>query len=261
MIPFLRSAKTVLALLLLEAAPVIASEVTETPSADGLAAHLESTNVVLKCPSHPEESFIILSRSNVTLEARWVVLTNRLRAAASNQTTFHDIGGLTRVRANESNLVALYRVFVIPDFWFDMNGQVLEGGPQNCGEDYLPIYYGTRATGWERPEVTLLVDGESFSDVKIERINFGTLKEPLLLPTSGFWFWHAQIPDGRHRLQLVATLSLNGVVGDLSQTVTMTNEPVWVTTGNAFSRLEEIPSKGSQLLLKPPRDAGNVNRW
>lgn len=74
----------------------------------------------------------------------------------------------------------LYRVFVVPDFWFNMQDVVLSGGPKNPGQDFLPFYYGTAETGLFRPSAELLVDGQPVGvgsplDENVQQVNFGTV--------------------------------------------------------------------------------------
>jgi hypothetical protein len=193
---------------------------------------------VLTWPSDPRESFAVLWRSNTHWQTPWTILTNQLPASHSApQTTFRDLGAFRRLATTSTNLPDYYRVFVIPDFWFDMSGIQLDGGPEHCGEDFLPLYSGTKDTwGLFRPEIALLVDGGGFSTQEaIERINFGTLEKPRWAYSRGLWFPHEALSNGWHTLQLSARLSLNNSVGDWSWEITMTNKPVRVCISNEVS--------------------------
>ena len=105
---------------------------------------------------------------------------------------------------DSSSLTNFYRVFVVPNFWFDLNGVLLSGGPKSPGEDFIPIYYGTTETGIFRPQVQLVVDGESDAgysgDDDIELVNFGTPDKPRWLYATGFWFSHDRFNNGAHTL-------------------------------------------------------------
>ena len=215
-----------------------AQDILAPASVERLRFQPEATNVVLTWPSDPHESFAVLCRSNAMLQTPWVALTNQLRASPSAaQTTFRDLGALRRLTTTNTNLADFYRVFIIPDFWFDMNGVQLEGGPEQCGEDFLPLYNGTKDT-WDlfKPQTTLLVDGNTtFAQEAIERINFGTRDKPRWAYSRGLWFPHDSLPNGWHTLQLSAVLMLNNFVGDWSWQVTMTNKPARLYITNEVS--------------------------
>ena len=220
----------------------------EPQSVDGLHFQMVSTNVCLTWPSHPHESFAILWRSNNDVQVPWVVLTNPLPASTkASETTFLDIGafGRSSIMAANTNFGDFYRVFVVPDFWFDMSGIELVG-ELDCGEDFLPFYNGTKETDdLFKPQITLLVDGEQFgflesekpfyTEEATERINFGTRKQPRWEYSRGLWFTHDTLPNGEHTLQLAALLTLNLFVGEQSQYLKFTNRPVRVRINNEIS--------------------------
>jgi hypothetical protein len=94
-----------------------ASQIAEPPSVQSLQFQKDGNAVVLSWPSDPRETFVVLWRSNSTVETPWRVLDGQLRAAAgTNCTMFHHTNAVT-APASE-----LYRVFVVPDFWFNMQG-------------------------------------------------------------------------------------------------------------------------------------------
>jgi hypothetical protein len=208
----------------------------------GLQLQVESTNIMLTWPSAPRESFVVLWRSNATFQTPWVVLTNQLFASsATNKTSFYDIGALSRApaMATNTNLDGLYRVFVIPDFWFNMKGVVLSGGPQNPGEDFLPFYFGGSETDLLQPWVELFVDGKDQNTgagqgegTDIERVNFGTPQKPDWVYAVGLWFQHDLLTNGIHTLQLRSQFTLNNFIGTWSQYLTVSNRPVQVRTAD-----------------------------
>lgn len=225
----------------------------EPGSLEGLLARIDSTNVVLSWPSDPRESFLVLSRSNAMPETPWMVLANPLRAAPrTNLTTFYHAGGGARAQSGQahSNLLDLYRVLVLPDFWFNMEGVRLDGGPQQCGADFIPFYYGNPG----RDEfsrifnlhVDLIIDGDRATeeeaiaaqtavDEAIERVNFGTTRNPRWRCTAGFWLRHDMLANGFHSLQLRTSLHLNNLVGTGEQLLTITNPAVRVWTTNSVT--------------------------
>jgi hypothetical protein len=151
----------------------------------------------------------------------------------------------------KTNLADCYRVFVVPGFWFDMGGVQFEGGPEHCGEDFLPFYNGTKET-WDlfKPQVTLLIDGGAFSTQElIQRINFGTRKKPRWAYSRGLWFAHDSLSNGWHTVQLSALLTLNNSVGDWTWYVTMTNKPVRVCISNEVSFIGSIGYEGGLELV------------
>jgi hypothetical protein len=211
------------------------SDFLEPASVDGLVINSNASSIVLTWPSRSPESFAVLWRSNATIEAPWLTLTNQLPASPHAATTsFRHAFDPSPYRS--SSLTNFYRVFVVPDFWFDLNGVLLSGGPKSPGEDFIPIYYGTTETGIFRPQVQLVVDGESDAaysgDDDIELVNFGTPDKPRWLYATGFWFSHDRFNNGAHTLQLRTMLTLNSYVGDLSQYLNLTNRPVRVVTTN-----------------------------
>jgi hypothetical protein len=213
------------------------SDIVELGSLEGLLIRTESTNVVLTWPSDPRESFVVLWRSNANWQTPWTVLTNQLHASSkTNQTAFYDREFLGRVPTVVTNtsFTDFYRIFVIPDFWFDLEEVTLSGGPKNPGEDFLPFYRGSKETDVFKPQVRLLVDGkdENFVEEDVQRVNFSTAAKPRWGYVDGFWFRHDVIPNGEHTLQLTALLTLNTFVGDLSQYCTLTNKPVHVRVTN-----------------------------
>jgi len=231
---------------------VRASDIVEPPSIGGLRFELNSSNIVLAWPSDRRESFAVLWRSTIALESPWNILTDQLHASPNtDSTTFIDVGALKRIPAlaTATNIADYYRVFVIPDFWFDMTGIELDGGPKQCGEDFLPLYNGSKET-WDffKPEVILLVDGEPNSDMKlfhaeedIERVNLGTRKTPRWTYSRGLWFKHDSLPNGEHTLQLRTSFNLNSTIGPYSQYLTLTNNLVHVQTSNDITFAEFQP--------------------
>ena len=227
-----------------------AQDIIAPPSVEGLRFQTESTNVVLTWPSDPREAFAVLWRSNTHWQTPWVVLTNQLRATSeAPQTIFRDSGRLARQKTANTNLADCYRVFVIPDFWFQMDRVELSGGPEHCGEDFLPFYNGTKET-WDlfKPEIALLADGNGFfAQQAIERINFGTPEKPRWAYSRGLWFPHDGLSNGWHTLQLSALLRLNNFVGDWSWEITMTNKPVRVCISNEVSYIDFPLTIGSNF--------------
>ena len=220
-------------------------------SVRGLSLLPQSTNVALTWPSDPRESFLILVRSNPVPEAHWTILTNHMpAAAATNRTTFLDLGGATRPRLGPltNRLADFYSVIVIPDFWSSPAGALLDGGPHKSGADFLPIYTGSTATDpFERPfnlHVDMLVDTERASedeaidlraavDDSVEHVNLGTAKQPRWAYSDGFWLQHDQLTNGTHTLQLRTLLTLNILVGPGEQFLTIANPSVRVLTAKA----------------------------
>lgn len=148
---------------------------------EGLRFQTEGTNAILLWSSNPQESFVVLWRSNATYQTPWIVLTNLIQASdKTNETVFFDKGALARAsRMSRSvNFDNFYRVFVVPDFWFNMDAVMLNGGPKTPGKDFLPFYSGTKETGIFKPEASLIVDGEDqvFGREDIQWVNFGTRK-------------------------------------------------------------------------------------
>jgi hypothetical protein len=233
-------------------------------SVAGLRVETESTNVLLTWPTDPRETFAVLWRSNTHWQTPWVVLTNQLRASPSAaQTTFRDLGALPRLLTTNTNLADSYRVFAVPDFWFDMSGVQFEGGPEHCGEDFLPFYYGTTETRMFKPQLELLVDGQSHGvgstvDENVQRVNFGTVEKPRWAYTAGFWFHHGQLPDGEHILQIQSRFELNNTVGPWSWSVTLTSRPVRVCVA-PWRAEEEV--KGGQKLLGIRRARAQPSWW
>lgn len=212
--------------------PALAADdlgIVDTPSVVDLRAEATATNVTLTWPSDSRESFVVLWRSNATYRAQWIVLTNQMRAGPKNRTIFFDTTGLTRIQgdAARTNLLGLYSVYLIPDFWFDMQGVTLCGGPKIFGEDFLPFYYDLGGAGSPQQNVGLVVDGEEagWGIIHVERVNFGTVQKPRWIDAWGFWFKIDLLTNGEHTLQLRSMLSLNDFVGDWSQTVFLTNKP------------------------------------
>ncbi len=234
---------------------------SESDNVRGLSLHTQSTNVVLAWPSDPRESFLVLARSNPAPETLWAILTNHMPATSgTNCTTFLDIGGAShdQVVYMNTNLPDLYRVLLIPDFWLNPEGVQLDGGPQHCGGDFLPIYDGTSETDpYKRPfnlHVELVVDSERATeeeaidlraavDDAVERVNLGTLKHPRWICATGFWLQHDLLANGPHTLQLRTLLRLNLLVGPGEQFLTITNPSVRVVTTNAIT----FPEWNSQV--------------
>ncbi len=257
------------------AAALLASALAVYPQDPGLPAEIDSvaglkfqavsTNVLLGWPSDPRETFAVLWRSNSTLEAPWITLSAQLHAApGTDKTTFSHFGAASsQGPAANRDLKKLYRVLVIPDFWFDMEGAVLAGGPSNPGEDFLPFYYGTTATRLLKPRVELLVDGQPAGvggslDEDVQRVNFGTLENPRWACTAGLWFDHGNLPDGTHTLQIQTLLQLNSPAGPWSWSVILTNRPVRVYLARRPAK-EEV--KGSQQLLGIRRAKSQPGWW
>jgi hypothetical protein len=249
----------------------------EPGSVEGLALRLQSTDVVLTWPSDPRESFLVLSRSNAAPETLWTVLANPLRAAPlTNRTTFHDAGGGLRARSAPagSSLLDLYRVLVVPDFWFNLEGIRLDGGPLQRGEDFIPFYYGnpgrdgsTRIFGLH---VELVIDAESATAEaaialqgtaaeSIERVNFGTRKDPRYAYVTGFWLQHELLANGSHTLQLRTSLHLNNIVGLGEQFLTLTNSPVRIWTTNAITFPTWVSEVGANLRIQAQSAEPRVN--
>jgi hypothetical protein len=226
-------------LFVLLACPPTASpqSVIEPQSVSGLQFRTKSSTVVLTWPSTRNESFAVFWRSNVTVAAQWVALTNQIPASkGGSKTSYRDAGALTRSSAMGTNadLGGFYRVFAIPDFYFDMEGVTLTGGPKNPDKDFLPIRYDTNWAAIREPQIGLLVDGsdEGFGIWGTERVNFGTLRKPVWKNTPGFWFLHDSFSNGTHTLQLVASLSMNNFIGELSQFVNLSNRPVHINVSS-----------------------------
>ena len=234
----LRCATACLAYLAVSASNLTVAAGLERQSAPDLHIHSEDNAAVLAWPSNPRECFAILWRSNTADQTPWIVLTNLLHASSQTKiTTFRDLRRFepTPTILESTNAVALYQVLVIPDFWFDLKTVELNGGPKNPGQDFLPIYYGNKETGIQKPSVELLVDGMSAGiggtvDETIQRVNFGTQTNPQWIHVAGFWFDHKSLTNGEHTLQLLTSIRLNRFVGDLSQSVTLTNEPICART-------------------------------
>lgn len=279
------------------------SDIVELESVEGLRFETKSNNIVLTWPSDRREGFVVLWRSNANWQLPWIVLTNQLHASSkTNQTAFYDREFLGHVPTAVTNTSfrEFYRVFVIPDFWIDLKGVTLSGGPKNPGEDFLPFYRGNNATDFFMPHVSLLVDGkdENFgeedivrvnfsTEEKIQRVNLSTAAKPRWGYANGFWFKHDRIPNGEHSLQLTALLTLNNFVGDFSQYLTLTNKPVrvWVTNdityvgwedliqGSNYTyvaqsveprvnwRIDVFDSKGQLLISKTDQTTNGEIRW
>lgn len=246
--------------------PSASPDLIEPESVAGLNIQKADGNAILNWPSHPRESFVVLWRPEVSVYARWIELTNQLRATPSaNQTVFHDQAAFTRGPGmlTNANLADFYRVFLVPDFWFNMNGVELRGST-NCGEDFLPYYNGSKET-WDlfKPQVTLVVDGQplSVADEGVERINFGTQRKPSWAYSRGLWFQHDLLPNGEHTLQLSALLTLNTIVGGASQFLTLTNRPVRVRVNNEISYENWNPSIQADTYTFVARSATPRVRW
>ncbi|MGA2868120.1 MAG: hypothetical protein ABSF34_03030 [Verrucomicrobiota bacterium] len=207
--------------------------IVDTPCVVGLVAEATSTNVTLTWPSAPCESFAVLWRSNATYQAQWAVLANPFQAAAkSDHTVFHDENGLIRLAHNAiTNLAGLYAVYVIPDFWFNMQNVNLCGGPKIPSEDFVPFYYGIDGFGFPQPDVELVVDGEeaNWGPVHAERVNFAMPRNPRWIDVWGFWFRIDLVTNGVHALQLHSMLELNNSIGPWTQEIFLTNKMVQVT--------------------------------
>jgi len=264
--PFWLSARTVVLLLCVLTPYALAAQTSERTSVEGLSFQTVSTNIILMWPSDPRETFAVLWRPNAALETPWTLLSGQLRAASgTNQTTFRHAGALALVKpsADHSGPSELYRVLVIPDFWFDLEGVTLAGGPRNPGEDFLPFYYGTREVAFFKPGTELVVDGQSAGvastlDEAVQRVNFGTANKPQWLYVAGFWFHHDEVADGEHTLQIHSSFLLNSSVGECSWSVTLTNRPLRV---QVVSPRREQEGKGSEKLLANRRAQGQPSWW
>jgi hypothetical protein len=239
----------------------------EPGSVEGLSLRIESTNVVLTWPSDPRESFLVLGRSNAMPETQWTILANSLRASPlTKQTNFRDAGGAALAQPGQStyNLLGFYRVIVLPDFWFNVDEVRLDGGPQRCGEDFIPFYHGN--PGWDEfsrifgLHVDLVIDAERATeeeaialpaavDEDIERVNFGTMKKPRWVPVSGFWLRHDLLANGPHTLQLRTSLRLNNLVGLGDQFLTLTNSSVRVWTTNSITFPDWTSEVGANMRI------------
>ncbi len=251
-------------LWLCSALTALSEGVVEIAGVEGLRLRKDREDVLLTWPSAPNETFAVMWRSNGNWQTPWVLLASQERAPAGvNQTIFSDSGALARApaMARDQDLANFYRVFVIPDFWLDVEGVKFSGGPRNPGEDFLPFYYGNQEKSFFRPTVELLVDGCSAQvaetpEEDIQRVNFGSVEKPRWRYTAGIWFHHDDLTNGEHTLQLVADLTLNNTVGDNTQTVTLTNSPkrVWIK-----HRADE-KAQGTQRLSQTS-NAPSANTW
>ena len=221
-------------LYLLAAFAAKAQDQSRSNSVQGLSIRMDSTNVT----------------APLRLDC---ALTNRLPALpVANTTTFLDPGGTARLQSGQSksNLLDLYCVLLVPDFWSNPGGAVLDGGPQKSGADFLPIYTGTPETDeFLRPfvlHVDLVVDSERATeeeaidlkaavDDAVERVNLGTLANPSWAYATGFWLQHDLLANGPHTLQLRTLVELNTLVGPGEQFLTVTNASVRVLTTNAVT--------------------------
>ena len=198
---------------------------------------------------------VVLWRTNTALETPWIVLTNLLHAAAAtNKTTFCDLGALTRADAMQTNstLDVFYRVFVIPDFSVNLEGVTLTGGPQNPGEDFLPHYHGITNVDFFMPETSVYVDGEDFptGPEEIQRVNIGTVKNPKWFYTTGHWLRHDMLANGEHTVELHTLFTLNNFVGQYSKYLTVTNQPIHIRVTNAISFVGEYPTIADPIVAQ-----------
>lgn len=204
------------------------SGIIDTPSVAALSAKIESTNIVLTWPSDARESFVVLWRSNANYQSPWIVLTNQFRVAANNkETRFIDFGGWKRLQMQtETNLLKFYAVYVIPDFWFNLQGVTISGE-----SNFLPFYCGIQGPGFPEPDVGLVVDGEEagWGPILIKQANFGDTKNPRWVFVRGLSFRNDLVPDGKHTLQLRSQLALNNFVGQWTQDIFLSNSPIEVT--------------------------------
>jgi hypothetical protein len=224
-----------------------ADGIIDCDGVEGMQFHRISTNVVLAWPSNPRETFTVLWRTNTALETPWTELTNQLHAAAStNETIFCDLGALTRVVAmrTNANLDDVYRVFLIPDFWVNLEGITMTGGPQNPGEDFLPLYLGLTNVDFFMPETSVYVDGEDFptGPKEIQRVNIGTTKKPEWIYATGYWLHHDMLTNGEHTINLHTLFTLNNFVGQYTWYLTVTNQPVHIRVTNAISFVGSYPT-------------------
>jgi hypothetical protein len=237
-------------------ATTCASEIAEPQSVQGLQFQKDGNAVVLSWPSDPQEMFAVLWRSNSAVETRWQVLDGQMRATpATNCTTFRHNNAAT------TPLPELYRVFVVPDFRFDMQGVILSGGPKNPGQDFLPFYYGNTETDFFKLSTELLVDGQpvgagSTLDEGVRLVNFGTTDKPRWAYSAGFWFHHDEVAEGTHILQIQSTFHLNSFVGQWSWSATSSNNPVQVV---ARPHLSEV--RGGELLLGRAQRENGYSWW
>jgi len=221
------------------------SGIISPDSVAGLTFRVESTNVILSWPSDPREGFVVLGRACASCPNEWVALTNHLKAAvATNRTAFVDQRGMNQpAREPGTPLDAFYRVLVVPDFWFDLNGVELSGSPKLDGSDFLPCYTGSKEAenGLFWPEIFLGVDGEmSDADESIESVNFGTLAAPDFRPVRGFWLQHDSLKNGEHTLQLRTILRLSNIIE--SDPLCVSNAPVRIRVYNTISFVGNDPT-------------------
>jgi hypothetical protein len=167
-----------------------------------------------------------------------------------------------------TNLAGFYCVLVIPDFWFNMTGITLSGGPKNSGEDFLPFYFGTAKTDFLQPSVGLFVDGQDQSigagqgeKTDCERVNFGTPERSLWLNTTGLWFRHDRLANGVHALQLRSSINLNYIIGQWTQTVTVSNHPVQVLITNqiTYTNWDDLIWNNTNFTFKAQSTEPRVN--
>ena len=122
---------TTLSLLLaLQESLSAAPDIVAPKNMSGLSIRKEGTNIVLTWPSAPPERFVVLWHLEVSVESRWIELTNQLCASPlTNQTIFRDPGAFVRGPAMLTNadLADFYRVFSYYSkgqiTWFDEVGR------------------------------------------------------------------------------------------------------------------------------------------
>ena len=121
-----------------------------------------------------------------------------------------------------------YRVFLVPDFWYDYSEYTF-----TYGAEFMPVYLGVDAR--MVVDVKLLVDGQEFpyQEYDLQLWNFGTPISPDWEYTYGIWFHSDRLPNGAHNLQLVTTLQLDPTsVGPDTTYLTMTSPPSPTTLSN-----------------------------
>lgn len=263
---FLRLAKVAQIILVLLLCgfetPLEATEQRE--SVAGVTFRAQASDMVLTWPSTPQESFAVLYRSNSASETSWITLTNLVAASAKSMTEFHDRGALLRTLdlKTNSDFAALYRVIVIPDFWINMKGVVLDGGLNNPGEDFLPFYFGTDKMDYLKPEVQLFVDGqddpENSGDVDIVRVNLGSVDKPQWIYAAGIWFAHDRLSEGEHTLQLHSLCRLDYLM-ERGQSVTLTNKPVRIKIKNSQKHSWWNQRLGKEFIRSRPSPEQYIN--
>jgi hypothetical protein len=248
-----------------------ASGIIFPDSIEGLQVRANTNATILSWPSDPRETFVVLWHPNLNHATAWIVLTNQLRAAkGTNFTAFTDALTTDRIQKMSGNIPAssLYRVLVIPDFWFESSTETMAGGPKNPDEDFIPFYYGTTNSDIFQPQIEMFVDGqddpEDSGDKTVQLINFGSLEHPKWCSSSGFWLNHSALSNGLHKIQLRTTLTLNNLVGDNGQYLVVYSKTAEILTAKSAPNGKQSPSsgelRGAQLLTKQ-RSVPRPSTW